>query len=385
MEELHRQLKGLPLDPGYFRGEAGASLVGPIRMEGHWSTAVRTCTHGVQSTRVYALHQLLFVEEDNEKERNLEREHQAQRKREKDEYAALPEFLRRQIAPPKSPETGQKRELDSPPEMSDGEFGEGGGWGQLQQLPSTTEGAHMTYPEGGAIAYESLSKDTFSRQPSVSFPRSKSGSYEAKHNWKIAGHAMKTGTFSSGNSAVSGTISANSAAAPQMKPQKEWMENGILKEVPGTGQIFKELNWKKVRTRQARLAFDSLMRHRRGDAPPTALSFAADPTGPSGHAAKIWINKEFEVDTVGSGDLLSALEVEYWLEMMGCTMPMDQIERLMAEWGTSDGAYIDFAGVCWMLGPFISVFFCRKRNFSLVQKRSCRFDGRLRFFPFLVA
>jgi hypothetical protein len=60
-------------DSGYEVGEAGAALVGPARLEGCWSAAIATFTHGAQATRLYKLHDLLAVEEENEREREIER------------------------------------------------------------------------------------------------------------------------------------------------------------------------------------------------------------------------------------------------------------------------------------------------------------------------
>jgi hypothetical protein len=45
---------------------------------------------------------LLAVEEDNERERAAERAEEARVRKEKEDWGALPEFLRQQIAPPKA-------------------------------------------------------------------------------------------------------------------------------------------------------------------------------------------------------------------------------------------------------------------------------------------
>ena len=48
-------------------------MVGPVRLEGSWSVAVETFTHGVQATRLYKLHDLLAIEDEDVRERELER------------------------------------------------------------------------------------------------------------------------------------------------------------------------------------------------------------------------------------------------------------------------------------------------------------------------
>ena len=67
-----------------------------------------------------------------------------------------------------------------------------------------------------------------------------------------------------------------------------------------------------------------------------------------------WMTATFQLEpSVLSSEFLGVDEVEYFLELMGVTIPKDQIESAMGEWGMADVAgniIIDFAGLCWMLG-----------------------------------
>jgi hypothetical protein len=249
------------------------------------------------------------------------------------------------------------------------------------RLPSTEEGvAEEDHEENWNKAKDI---DIFSRAPSGAsalvaqgkgaFSRAASGAStntEAKINWKLAGVALKSGAFSracSDQSLVPGDAGTGvgvGALTAWKEGKKEEGGEGVLKEVAGTGQVFRELNWKKVRTRQARLVLDAYFRHRRGE---TAVShpqgsagdangggrMAPDTAGGYGQRGS-WMTATFQLEPSAlSSEFLGVAEVEYFLELMGVTMPKDQIESAMGEWGMADVAgnsIIDFAGLCWMLG-----------------------------------
>ena len=250
------------------------------------------------------------------------------------------------------------------------------------RLPSTEEGvAEEDHEENWNKAKDI---DIFSRAPSGAsalvaqgkgaFSRAASGAStntEAKINWKLAGVALKSGAFSRAGSdhsmepRAAGTGAGLGAvtAGKEGKKKKDG-EEGVLKEVAGTGQVFRELNWKKVRTRQARLVLDSYFRHRRGE---TAVSHPPGSTGDANGGGRMapdtaggygqrgsWMTATFQLEpSVLSSEFLGVDEVEYFLELMGVTIPKDQIESAMGEWGMADVAgniIIDFAGLCWMLG-----------------------------------
>jgi hypothetical protein len=257
------------------------------------------------------------------------------------------------------------------------------GGSQLLRLPSTEEGVAEEDCEENWNKAKDIDSVCFSRAPSGAsalvaqgkgaFSRAASGASnntEAKMNWKLAGVALKSGAFSragSDQSLVQGDAGAGAgvgALTAGKEGKKKEGGEGVLKEVAGTGQVFRELNWKKVRTRQARQVLDAYFRHRRGE---TAVfhpqgsagdangggRMAPDTAGGYGQRSS-WMTATFQLEPSAlSSEFLGVDEVEYFLELMGVTIPKDQIESAMGEWGMADVAgnsIIDFAGLCWMLG-----------------------------------
>ena len=411
-----------------WRGEGGMALVGPARAEGAWSDAIAAHTLGVQATRLSQLQALVIAAEEEAAESAQAQRERARMSREQDEYAALPEFLRRQIPPP-APVTAHSgfeggvsssslcakvgvgvegtvsRGGDELPPIAKGPglralhkhkdsrgLVPGGSGGQILRLPSTEEDVVGEAGEWGSgetgMATKGGQADSFSRSSSAEVVRGypvggsgsgwgrvdSSGSYEARLHWKLAGQAVQNGDlFRMDSNGSLGDCSAD----PVMKGVKTMArdrrgkglagkghaeEVGVEKEVPGTGQKYRELNWKLVRTKQVRVVYDAFLRYRRGQTPlleypSTGLGRPYTPAGAAGwgeaegggNAGSVWLSREFLAGQCGTGEMLTAVEAEYVLEMLGVTMPLEQIESMMAEWGMLDGTQIDFAGVCWML------------------------------------
>ena len=62
----------------WYEGEAGLALVGPLlSIYGEWSVGVTKYTHGAHAARMYSLQHLLAVEEEDERERAVERAEEA--------------------------------------------------------------------------------------------------------------------------------------------------------------------------------------------------------------------------------------------------------------------------------------------------------------------
>jgi hypothetical protein len=82
-----------------------------------------------------------------------------------------------------------------------------------------------------------------------------------------------------------------------------------------------------VALRQVTAAIDEGGGGRMGTAflPATAATAATAATGATAAENRAWMSKEFEEGSVGAGDLMTADEVTYVLELLGVTLPRDQV------------------------------------------------------------